>query len=67
MNSKITEEEIEILSNHPIFEDLKPEFKSRIHDFEFVSSCIEEALRSNDRNLTEAACAVYFHFKDKKS
>jgi len=71
INKKMTEQEIEILSkysNYEIpFEDLKPEIKfDKLQDLEYVSSYIEEALKSNNENLTKAACAIYFYFNDKK-
>ena len=68
---KMTEQEIEILSkysNYKIhFEDLKPEIKfDKLQDLEYVSSYIEEALKSNNENLTKAACVIYFYFKENK-
>ncbi len=66
----MTAQEIAILSkysNQEIhFEDLRPEIIfDRLQDVGYVSAFIENALQSNDENLAEASCAIYFYFNDK--
>ncbi len=66
----MTAQEKKILSKYSDqeihFEDLKPEINfDRLQDVEYVSTYIEDALKSNDENLAEASCAIYFYFNDK--
>ena len=67
----MTEQEIKILTYHANciidFEKLKPEIKfDRLQNLDYVSEYMEEALNSNEENLTKAACAIYFHFNEKE-
>lgn len=67
----MTEQQIKILSNYSNtaidFEILKSDIDfDKLQEYEFVSNFIEKALNSNDKNLTKAACAIYFFFNEKK-
>jgi|GEM_PF-400673 len=49
------------------FEDLNPAIEfDLLQDLEYVSSYLEMALKSDNENLTKAACAIYFNFIEKR-